>query len=132
MKDPIFILGHWRSGTTYLQNLLTRDGQFSFSDPVSTDTFPYARLMRRVLTKIHEGALDNARPMDNMKYRVDLPIEDTFAVAEISPLSIIHMCALPLRYDYFAKAAFVEDLGPREHREWRRKYDYVLRKLTVI
>ena len=23
-KDPIFILGHWRSGTTYLQNVLAR------------------------------------------------------------------------------------------------------------
>ena len=30
-KDPIFILGHWRSGTTYLQNVLSRDEQFGSS-----------------------------------------------------------------------------------------------------
>ncbi len=131
MEDPIFILGHWRSGTSYLQNILTRDGQFSWSDPVSTDTFPYSRILRSVLTKIHAAVLDDARPMDNLKYRIDLPIEDTFAMAAISPLSIIHMCALPIRYDYFVKAAFIADLSEKEHREWRRKYDYILRKFTV-
>ena len=25
---PVFIIGHWRSGTTYLQNLLSEDRQF--------------------------------------------------------------------------------------------------------
>ncbi len=131
MEDPIFIIGHWRSGTSFLQNILTRDEQFSWSDPVSTDTFPYSILLRPFLNKIHKAVLDDARPMDNLKYRIDLPIEDTYAVAEISPISIIHMCALPIRYEYFVKGAFISDLSEKEHREWRRKYDYVLRKFTV-
>ena len=28
-EDPIFILGHWRSGTSHLQNLLHQDANFS-------------------------------------------------------------------------------------------------------
>src|SRR6185369_16768385 len=27
--DPVFILGHWRSGTTLLHNLMSRDPQFT-------------------------------------------------------------------------------------------------------
>ena len=27
LEDPIFILGHWRSGTSHLQHLLSKDGQ---------------------------------------------------------------------------------------------------------
>ena len=30
-QDPIFILGHWRSGTTYLQTLLSDDPRFATS-----------------------------------------------------------------------------------------------------
>ena len=29
-KDPIFIIGHWRSGTTFLQNLLCQDKKFGY------------------------------------------------------------------------------------------------------
>ncbi|MFX1325564.1 MAG: sulfotransferase, partial [Promethearchaeota archaeon] len=29
-SDPIFIIGHWRSGTTHLHNLLCQDPQFGF------------------------------------------------------------------------------------------------------
>ncbi|MDQ3566024.1 MAG: sulfotransferase [Pseudomonadota bacterium] len=33
MPPPLFILGHWRSGTTLLHNLLTRDtGQFAYAN----------------------------------------------------------------------------------------------------
>ena len=46
-KDPIFILGHWRSGTTYLQNVLSRDEQFGWFDPVNTIGLPYSLLLRR-------------------------------------------------------------------------------------
>ena len=27
-KHPLFILGHWRTGTTYLHNLISQDKQF--------------------------------------------------------------------------------------------------------
>ncbi len=30
LKDPVFILGHYRSGTTYLQKLITSDKRFGF------------------------------------------------------------------------------------------------------
>ena len=48
-KDPIFILGHWRSGTTYLQNVLSRDEQFGWFDPVNTIGLPYSLLLGRLI-----------------------------------------------------------------------------------
>ena len=29
-EPPIFLVGHWRSGTTHLHNLMSRDPQFGF------------------------------------------------------------------------------------------------------
>jgi hypothetical protein len=30
VKQPLFILGHWRSGTTHLHNLLATDEPFAY------------------------------------------------------------------------------------------------------
>ena len=30
MPDPVFILGHWRSGTTLLHGLMAQDDQFAY------------------------------------------------------------------------------------------------------
>ncbi len=34
-QDPVFVLGHWRSGTTYLHNLLCCDHSLAYLDPVA-------------------------------------------------------------------------------------------------
>ena len=36
MPAPIFILGHWRSGTTHLYNIMSKSGAFGFVPPVAT------------------------------------------------------------------------------------------------
>ncbi len=130
MQPPLFILGHWRSGTTYLQNLLSRDPQFGWCDPVRTVTYPYSVLLKWLMDPIQRNALKDARPMDNLNYALDLPIEDTFAVCTISPHSIIHMIAFPWKYKEYLKAAFVEDLPAKDRREWQRQYDRILRKIS--
>ena len=33
-KDPVFVLGHWRSGTTYLVNMLSQDEQFAVTNAI--------------------------------------------------------------------------------------------------
>lgn len=35
--DPVFVIGHWRSGTTYLHELLVRDERFTY--PNTYDVF---------------------------------------------------------------------------------------------
>lgn len=131
-KDPIFIIGHWRSGTTYLQNLLSRDAQFAWADPVSTVSLSNSILLRPLLRAGQKGALVDARPMDNMRYSIQLPMEETFALATISQLSIIHAVAFPYNFEQYLPSVFVEDMDKKHAREWRHKYSYILKKLTFI
>jgi len=35
-KSPLFIIGHWRSGTTYLHNMLTLDKNFGYCTTFQT------------------------------------------------------------------------------------------------
>lgn len=130
--DPVFILGHWRSGTTFLQNLLSRDPQFGWSDPVSTSTMPNRLLLGRILAPMIAKRLRGARPMDNLQYGLDLPIEETFALLTISDRSLLHLIAFPENYPHYVAQTFVADFPAKELRAWQRDYDFVLRKLSYV
>ncbi len=133
-KDPVYIVGFWRSGTTYLQNLLSRDPQFAWFDPVRTLSFSNCILLKPILGKVQKGLLVNARPMDNMDYKLDLPMEEVFAQATISTQAISHMLVFPdggngVKY---IETAFIDEQDEARQREWRKAYDYILKKVTYI
>lgn len=130
-KDPVFIIGHWRSGTTYLQNLMSRDKQFGWCDPVSTTTFCNSYLLGPILAKIQSNVLSEARPMDNMEYKLDLPMEDVFALNLLSNHSIIHLLAFPQNYQHYLKESFIDELSPQAQAEWERDTMHVLKKISM-
>jgi hypothetical protein len=78
---PLFIIGHWRSGTTWLHELLACDEQFA--TPLSYDCFAphHFLLTRRWLPHLLQLETNVKRPMDQMKSGWDHPQEDEFALA---------------------------------------------------
>lgn len=130
-KDPVFIIGHWRSGTTYLQNLLSKDKQFGWCDPVSTTTFCNSYLLGPLMAKIQGGVLGEARPMDNMEYKLDLPMEDVFALNLISTHSIIHLIAFPQNFEHYLQESFIDELPEKSQKEWEKSTKYVLKKISL-
>lgn len=131
-QDPIFILGHWRSGTTYLQNILSRDPQFGWSDPLTTVIMPVRLLLGRVLRSAVEAGIGNGRPMDNVQYSMDSPMEETFASLSISEHCIINLITFPIASERFLSGAFIADLPEKERRKWRRDYSYILKKISYV
>jgi len=130
-KDPVFIIGHWRSGTTYLQNLLCRDSQFGFCDPVSTTTFPISYLFGWKTAQIQKKVLKDARPMDNMEYTLTSPMEDVFALNLISVHSVIHLMAFPKYYENYLHKPFIREYSPADKRRWQRCLTYVMKKISL-
>lgn len=131
-QGPLFVLGHWRSGTTFLQNILSRDTQFGWADPVSVLSFNNCLLLRPLLTAVQRILLRDARPMDNLDYQVDLPIEENYAMGSISTMCIVHMLAFPRLAADYRRAAFIEEMPPARRRRWLRIYRHVLQKLTLV
>ena len=80
---PLFILGHPRSGTTHLHNLLSCDGRWAFCD-TWTAGFISACLTLRPLRVLLAGLLDPTRPMDAMALSWALPAEDEIATTQLS------------------------------------------------
>jgi omega-hydroxy-beta-dihydromenaquinone-9 sulfotransferase len=78
--DPIFVLGHWRSGTTHLHELLTLDDRFAF--PTTFECFAphHCVLTGRLYPKLFSWLLPSKRTMDNVAVGFDRPQEDEFAL----------------------------------------------------
>lgn len=133
-KDPIYVVGFWRSGTTYLQNLLTRDPQFGWFDPVSTVTFSNCILLRKPLTALARNGLKGAREMDNLEFELDLPMEEAHAFTNLTDLSISHMMAFPDhgKGGKYVNAIFTDALPAEDRKRFYRVYNYMLKKLTFI
>lgn len=130
-NDPIFIIGHWRSGTTYLHNILSLDSQFGFCSTFHA-TIPGLFLTKEDAFKpILQASIPEKRPMDNVKMGPDLPQEEEYAIANITPYGFYNGWCFPqniLRYnDYIS----FENCSKRIITEWKQTYVHFIKKLTL-
>src|SRR5262249_12705284 len=87
VRRPVFILGHWRSGTTHLHNLLGVDRQFAFPNLYHV-MCPHAFLTTEaVAAPLVSLALPEKRLMDNVREDLYMPHEDEFALCALAPYS---------------------------------------------
>ena len=119
---PVFIVGHWRSGTTYLHNLMSRDPNFCF--PTVLDAFrPYEFFYRspgEMITRmILLRSLPPTRPMDDVPVRPDLPQEDEWALAAMGIPSFFNCFYFPRALPaVFAREVLFESLTPEVLQQW--------------
>jgi len=128
---PIFILGHWRSGTTLLHNLLALDERFAAPNLFET-MFPSGfMLTERWQSRLWSRLVPDTRLIDNMKLDTDMPQEDEFALALLTGLSPYMGHSFPQRWAHYMRYLDFRDVDPAERKAWQRGLlDYV-RKLTV-
>lgn len=131
-KDPIFIIGFWRSGTTHLHNLMVLDPQFAFASLFNV-TYPRSFIVNSWLKDKLEKFLPETRPMDNVKLSFSAPQEEEFAICNISPYSYYHSFQYPRNGDdYHKKYVLFEDVDTKVIRKWQSSYKYILKKLTYV
>jgi omega-hydroxy-beta-dihydromenaquinone-9 sulfotransferase len=77
---PVFIIGHWRSGTTYLHELMHLDERFV--SPTTYQCFAphHCLLTEGLMNTLGSWLIPKLRPMDNMAAGWDRPQEDEFAL----------------------------------------------------
>jgi hypothetical protein len=133
LAPPVFILGHWRSGTTHLYNILCKSGDWAFTPPVATgipwDIFIIGRAFRPLLEK----ALPEHRYIDNIPVTPDSPQEDEIAIANMSEMSFYHGIYFPQAFDEFLKrGVFFDGASAAEIEGWKRRFVYLMRKLSHL
>lgn len=129
---PVFILGHPRTGTTLLHNLLSRDSRnFIFCSTFQVG-FPSTFLSLGGCRSLLAPMLDPTRPMDNMALDFDLPQEDELATnvlsGGVSPYMPIVFMKQQRRFARFF--SFRDPSVDRERRHWLECFRDFLRKVT--
>ncbi len=113
--DPVFILGHWRSGTTFMHNVFSCDEHFGYNTTYQT-VFPHLMMWGQpFFKKIMSWLMPDKRTTDNMELAADLPQEEEFALAEMMPYSAYNFWFLPKYWqEYVDKYLIFKDITPEE------------------
>ncbi len=129
-KAPIFILGHWRTGTTLLHELMILDEQHNFPNTYQCLSPTDFLLTEKLFKKLFRLILPERRPMDNMRMGWDLPQEDEFALCMLGQPSPYLDIAFPNGPSIAPGSLDLSGLTPRQLREWKKTFHHFLQMLT--
>ena len=133
--DPIFIVGHWRTGTTYLHLLLCQDPQLGFVSTFQALAPGFCLVGQGLIKRIVAHWLEKGHPtrlIDDVPLRIDAPQEEEFAMANVTPHSFLHVFSFPRHAaDLFTRTTLFQGIAPDALAEWSACYLELLRKATL-
>ena len=79
-QPPVFVIGHWRTGTTFLHDLLSEDPNLAY--PTTYECFfPHHFLLTEdTLPKVMKVLLPKKRPQDDVPVGFERPQEEEFGM----------------------------------------------------
>jgi len=127
---PLFVIGHWRSGTTHLHNLLTQDPQFGYLTMGHCITADAFLTMPQWINRILARQMPESRPVDGVAMGWEVPQEEEFALERITDLSYNHCYLFPDRAEEIFRRCVTFDAGPQYGLTWMCEYDHLIRRLS--
>jgi len=131
LEEPIFIIGHWRSGTTFLQYLLCKDPKYGYLTYYQGFLPTVSLVGGKVLKKLLTILIPKTRPQDNIELSSDLPHEEENAIATFSKYSASHSFFFPKDERYYKKYALLEGITPKEYKKWKFSYKRMMQEISI-
>jgi omega-hydroxy-beta-dihydromenaquinone-9 sulfotransferase len=132
IEKPLFILGHWRSGTTLLHSLISMDEQFAFPNLFQVSR-PHQFLFRdEMMEKNFANAKAENRPMDNMQVTFRDPGEDESGLSVLSQRSPLIGWTFPENHAYYTRFHTFENVPAEDLKRWQESLTYFFKKLTWL
>ena len=121
--DPVFILGHWRSGTTFVHNVMACDKHFGYCTTYQT-VFPHLMMWGQpFFKKTMSWLMPDHRPTDNMELSVDLPQEEEFALGNMTACNYYNFWFFPQSMQEYAdKYLLMNDITDDELHEFEEAF----------
>ena len=130
-QPPLFVLGHWRSGTTFLHQLLSHDA--GLASPTTYECFVpnHFLLTDTWLPRMLHYLLPKRRPMDNVRLGWNEPQEDEFALCALGLPSPYLRMAFPNHGPVFMEYLDMEQISPDDLARWDAAMVTFLKRLTL-
>lgn len=129
VAPPVFIVGHPRSGTTHLHNVMAASGVFGVVPPVLAAMPWESRTLGPLLRPFIDPYLPETRLIDGVALRPDAPTEDEVGLANLGLGSYFHAIYFPRRFAEDYRAGLLDET-PRRGRAVRRYVERMARGET--
>lgn len=131
MPPPIFIIGHWRSGTTHLYNIMAKGG-FGYVSPFAAGMPLEHRTLGRWLRPLLTRMLPKTRYVDQVAVDANSPQEDEIPLGSICPISFYHGVYFPRHFEHHLnRSLFLDGCTASEIEAWERTFRMFLEKLWL-
>lgn len=129
-EPPLFILGHWRAGTTFLHELLIRDPRHTFPNTYQCFVPHHFVFTEKWLAPLTSVLIPKRRPMDNMAAGWQRPQEDEFALCNLGIPTPYLAMLFPRRGPADPEYLDLRDLSDAQRKEWGDALNYFFRRVT--
>jgi hypothetical protein len=131
VPPPLFVLGHWRSGTTHLHYLLGRDDRFACPGFYEV-FFPHTFLSTlRWVSGLTAFLLPEHRAYDNVRLDLAVPCEDEFAMCVWGFMTPYLTGVFPRRAAHYDQFLTFRHAPSRAIEEWKLSLGQFVRKLML-
>lgn len=127
---PLIVIGHWRSGTTFLHDLLACDPEHGYPTTYQCFFPTHFLLTGGAVRKWFNVFLPKKRPMDNVPVGVDRPQEEEFAFANMGLGTPYITLAWPRHGPADMEYLDLLSLDKGERRKWEAGFMWFVRRLA--
>jgi hypothetical protein len=130
-KDPLFIIGHYRSGTTFLITLLSQDKSKGYVSNLEAYC-PHFFLSFPKFTKwLIDASLPEQRPMDEVIMSSAEPTEEEYAIGAYEKYGFYNGFIFPRNFDLYSQYNSFDNCSEKDVQKWKERYFYFAQKMTM-
>ena len=127
-NDPLFILGHWRSGTTFVHNIFAQDKHFGYTTTYQTVLPHYIMALQGFFKPCMKFVMPDKRPTDNMELAPDLPQEEEFALSNMTSCNYYNFWSFPERMqEYCDRFLTFRNITDEELQEFKQAFEKLVK-----
>lgn len=133
VKQPLFILGQARSGTTHLHNLLSTDERFAYPNlwqALNPHTFLVTEKYSGLIRLAFRLLAPRTRLVDNVNLDPEVPFEDEVATCCATLHSPLLSWVFPRSGDYYERYLTFRGVPEEETARWKAALLLFYKKLT--
>jgi hypothetical protein len=130
-EDPIFIIGHYRTGSTYLITLLSLDKSKGYV----SNTEGYCPHFFLAFPKFSDWllslSLPEQRPMDEVIMGSTEPTEEEYSIGAYEKFGFYNGFIFAKYFDRYSKYNSFDTCPKRDLEKWKNRYYYFVQKMTL-
>lgn len=130
-EPPLFVLGHWRSGTTLLHELLVLDPRHAFPNTYQCFEPQHFLWTEWFVPLMTQWSLPDKRPMDDMPAGWARPQEDEFALVNLGQPSPYLAWAFPNHGPVGDDYLDLQTLSESQREQWKQTWHRFIQKLAL-